>query len=114
MLRQHDEAVLAALALPDVDHHPGAVDVADGQRHHLRHPQAGGVDGGECSAVLQIGDGAEEADDLFGRQHCRQLVGPPGKRQLGLGFRLAQGHGVEEPQRADDLVDRLRLQPARN
>src|SRR6266446_3856437 len=48
------------------------------------------VDGGECSPVLQIGDGAEEADDLFGRQYRRQLVGPPGKRKLRLGFRLAQ------------------------
>ena len=37
-------AILAALALPDVDDHAGAVDVVDRERDGLGDAQAGGVD----------------------------------------------------------------------
>src|ERR1017187_9345509 len=40
---EHDIAVLASLALPDMDHHPLAVDVADLQVGRFRAACAGGI-----------------------------------------------------------------------
>src|SRR5674476_1578550 len=44
LLGQHDIAILPALAAADVNHHPGAVDILDRERHRFRHTQPGGVD----------------------------------------------------------------------
>ena len=41
--RQHHIAILAALALLDADHHLGAVDIADLERHHFGGAQAATV-----------------------------------------------------------------------
>src|ERR1035441_5441796 len=41
---EHDIAVLAALAFPDMDHHPLAVDVADLQVGRFRAACAGGIE----------------------------------------------------------------------
>jgi hypothetical protein len=30
LIRQHYDTILASLGLPDVDHHPGAVDIVNG------------------------------------------------------------------------------------
>ncbi len=52
-----------------------------------------------AARVLQIGDGAEKAGDLFGRQHCRQLVG-------GFPKRIAE---VVEDDRVEHDAQRIRL-----
>ena len=62
--RQRDEAVLGALAAVDVDHHAGAVDVADLEVEALGEPEAERVDGPEIGAVVGRADGGDEAADL--------------------------------------------------
>ena len=62
--REHDVAVAPALALADVDGHPGAVDVADLEPDGLGDAQAGGVDRGQQRAHLPVGDGGQQARDL--------------------------------------------------
>ena len=62
--RQGDEAVLGALAAMDVDHHPGAVDVADLEVEPLGEPQSQRVDGLEVDAVVGGADGGDELSDL--------------------------------------------------
>ena len=37
LLGQHDVAILPTLAAADVKHHPGTVDVFDGERDRFRH-----------------------------------------------------------------------------
>lgn len=97
-----------------MDDHAAAVDIGDRQRDHLGDPQPGSVDRRKRGTIADVGDRAEKTDDLLGRQNRRQRVGAPSQWQCRLGFRLAQGHRVEEAQRADDLVEGLRLQPARD
>ena len=72
--RQHDVAVLAALALLDPDDHPAAVDVGDLQADHLRHAQSGGIGRRQRGAALQAWNRFQEAHDLVGAQHHRQLA----------------------------------------
>ena len=102
--RQHDIAVLAALALLDADHHPAAVDVGELEAGHLGRTQSGRIGGGQRDAMLQVGHCLEEAHHLLGAEHHRQLawfarIGDP-LRQIGS----TERGSVEEPQRADDLV----------
>ena len=66
--REHDLAVLAALALADADDHAAAVDVLDAQADDLGDPQPGGVGGHEDGAVLEVGDDGEELGDLVGAE----------------------------------------------
>ena len=86
--RQHDVAVLAALAVLDPDQHAAAVDIGDLEANHLGHPQPGGVGGRQRGAGLQARHRLEKAHDLISAQHHRQLarlagVGDP-LRDLGL------------------------------
>src|SRR5262249_62262979 len=58
-----DEAVLGGLAAVDVDHHAGAVDVADLEVEALAESEAERVDGPEVGAVVWRLDGGGEASD---------------------------------------------------
>ena len=51
--RELGEAILAAFAILDPDHHARAVDVGDLERHHLRGAQARAVGDAERSALLE-------------------------------------------------------------
>ena len=102
--REHDVAVLAALALADAEDHALAVDVVDAQGDDLGDPQAGGVGGHEDGAVLEAGDGREEPGDLGGAEDDGELL-----RLLGAGDAVqdplpAEGDVVEEPEGGDGLV----------
>ena len=72
--RQHHVAILAALPLVDADHHLGAVDVADLERHHLGGAQAAAVGKAQQQPVLEAGSGVEQAPDLLGAEHERDLL----------------------------------------
>src|SRR4051794_37509545 len=74
--RQGDEAVLGALAAMDVDHHPGAVDVADLEVEGLGESEAEGVDGPEIGAVVGRADGGDEATDLVGGEDVGEALLP--------------------------------------
>ena len=82
--REHDVAVLAALALADAEDHALAVDVVDAEGDDLGDPQPGGVGGHEDGAVLEADDGGEEPGDLVGAEDDGELLG-----LLGAGDALA-------------------------
>ena len=73
--REHDVAVLPALALADADDHAAAVDVLDAEAGDLGEPQPGGIGGHEQGAVLEVGDGGEEAGQLVEAEDDRELPG---------------------------------------
>jgi len=112
--RQHDIAVLAALAVLDPDHHPAAVNVGDLEHHHFRHAQAGRVNRGERRAALQARDCLQKAHHLVGAQHHRQLLRLARVSDALRNRRLAERHPVEKAQRADDLVQRSPRDPVGN
>ena len=55
LCRQHDGAILAALAVLDPDHHPDTVDVADLQADRLGGPQPRRIGRGQRGTGLQAG-----------------------------------------------------------
>ena len=63
---QWDVAVLITFAAPDVKEHAFGVDVADLETQALAQAQAAGVDGGEADAMIQGGNGRENAAHLRG------------------------------------------------
>ena len=79
-LRQRHVAILGALAMADVNHHAGAVDVGDLQMGAFLQAQAAGVDGGRDKLVTRQSDAGKnlahfrQAEDdgqllLRGRTH---------------------------------------------
>ena len=105
--REHDEAVLAALALVHADNHAAAVDVGGPQADGLGDAQAGRVAGGQDRAVADDAHRVEEARHLLGAGHDGQLA-----RLLGGGQDLGdvpvalEGDAVEEAQGGDGDADR--------
>ena len=72
--REHDVAVLAALAVLDPDQHTAAVEITDLEGGDLRHPQPGTIGRGQRRSAAQPGDGLQEPLDLLAAQHDRQLL----------------------------------------
>jgi hypothetical protein len=112
--REHDVAVLAALALLDPDHHPLAVDVGNLQENHFRHAQSGGIDRGQRGAAFEAWDRLQEANDLVGAQHDRKLARLTRIRDALRHRGLTERHPIEEPQRTDDLIQRRPRNPRSN
>ena len=105
--REHDVAVLAALALLNADHHAGAVDVGRAQADGFRDAQAGRVAGGQDGAVLGARHAVEELQDFLGAGNDRQLVGLPGGGQdLRDVPVLPERDAVQEAQGGDGDADR--------
>ena len=77
--REHDVAILAALALVDANDLTLAVDVGRSQADRLRHAQAGCVAGGQDGAVLEAGRTVEEAEDFLGTGDDGKFTGPLGR-----------------------------------
>ncbi len=73
-------AVLTALALADVDHHAGAVDVLRGEAAEFRAAHAGAVQRHEDGTVAEIGGAIDQAGDLLGAEDVRQGAGRFGQR----------------------------------
>ncbi len=109
---EHHIAVSAPFATPDMDHHPGAIDALDGERHHLGDAQTRSVGRGQGGSGLKAGHCLEEADDLLRRKNGRQGVGPACQRDLLGAAAPAQRRAVEEPQGAQDRIDGRRLETA--
>ena len=78
--REHDVAVLLALALLDTHHHALAVDLAGLQANGLGDAQAGGVAGGQDRPVLEALDATKKMQHLLGAEDDGQLL-----RRLGPG-----------------------------
>jgi hypothetical protein len=103
--REHHVSILVALALVDAQHHALAVDVGDPQMRGLRHAQARGVGGGEDRAVLQDGDGLEEACHLVAAQDDRQPERLLGHRDVLQCPVALERDLVEKPQRRSRDAD---------
>src|SRR3954468_23578531 len=103
--RQHDIAVLAALALLDPDQHPAAVNGADREARDLADPQTRSVGRGQRRPVAQPGDRLQKPCDLVGAQHHWQLLRLAGGNDAFESIGPTQGDAVEKPQRANGLVD---------
>ena len=113
MRREHDVAVLAALALLDADDHALAVDVGDLERDHLGGAQARAIGHAQRRLVLEPRRGIEQPRHLLRAEHHRQLA------------RLVNDMGVlddlvalerdleKEPQRRDGLIDGRHANAAR-
>ena len=78
--RQHDVTVAAALALFDADDHAAAVDIGDLDAGGLGGAQPGGIRRGQRRTRLQARHRLQEAHDLVGAQHHRQLAPLAGMR----------------------------------
>ena len=57
---ERDVAILATLALTDMDHHAGPVDVLDLETAEFGAAQTSGVEGHEDGAVAEVGGAVDE------------------------------------------------------
>jgi hypothetical protein len=103
--RQHDVAILAALALLNTDQHPAAVDGSCCHTNDLADTQAGAIGSGQGDPVAQAGNSFEEPYDLVAAEYHRQSLRFARRDDLLVGIAATQGDAVEEAQRADHLVD---------
>ena len=104
--REHHGAVLAALAALDPDHHPHAVDVGDLQTDRLGRPQSRRIGRRQRDAGLQARHRFENAHHLVGVQDHRQLARLARVGDALRDLALPKRDAIEEPQRADRLVQR--------
>src|SRR5215510_3499133 len=72
--RQRDVTVLGALAVADVNHKAGAIDVGHAQMGSFLQTQAAGVDGGETNSVARQSDVTENLTHLREVQDDGQLL----------------------------------------
>ena len=101
---QRDVTVASALAGADVEEAPLGIDVAHLQAQALTQTQAAGIDRGQGDAMIQGGDGAEDAAHLGGGEHDGQFELGIGADQLQLGGPEAlEGFFPEQLEGADDL-----------
>src|ERR1035438_3246178 len=71
---EHDIAVLAALAFPDMDHHPLAVDVADLQVGRFRAACAGGIERHQKDAMKGGIRGFNQSRNLLLADRARRIA----------------------------------------
>ena len=112
LLGQHDIAILPTLAAADVNHHPGTVDVLDGERDRFRHAQASGIDRHERGSELKVTHGLQKTFDLALREHGWQCIRPASQRNVFGHSTHPERRFVKEPQGAHDLVAGLHSEAA--
>src|ERR1700722_9615874 len=96
---EHDIAVLAALALSDVDHHPLAVDVADLQMGRFCAACAGGIKRHQQDAMKGFISGINQPRNLFLTEYPWKATHLLRIRCLGDAPAALQHVDIEEPQR---------------
>ena len=104
--RQHDGPVLRSLAVAHLDQHPAAVDIRHLEAHRLRGAKARRIGRRQCGAGLQGRHRLEKAHNLVRAQDHRQF---PGLSGIGDPLRYlgpVQRDPVEEPERANRLIER--------
>jgi hypothetical protein len=94
--RQHNIAVFRALAMPNQDHAPGAVDVRHSEPRDLRGPEPRRIGRGQCRPALQTRYGFEKQNDLIRAQNHRQFARLARIRDPLRNLRLAECDAVEE------------------
>ena len=103
--REHGKAVLAPLALLDPQHHAGAVDIRDFERHHFGGSKPRAIGNAQRRLMLGAGSGIEEPGNLLLGQHRRQLLRSLHPEQRLEKPRLVEGDAEKEPQRLHRRVN---------
>src|SRR5262249_3256617 len=80
---EHDVAILASLASPDMDEHPLAVDIADLQVGHLRAACASGIKRHEQDAMKGDSSRLDQTSDLLLAEYLREMQNFLGIGRLG-------------------------------
>jgi len=93
---QHHITILAALALLNTDHHLGAVDIADLERHHFAGTQAAAIGEAQQQAALEARRGIEQAPHFLGTEHDRDLLRFGDVLDLVGDLRPSQRHPQQE------------------
>src|ERR1700692_4314890 len=96
---EHDISVLASLALPDVNHHPLAVDVADLQVGRFCAACAGGIKRHKKDAMKGCIRGVDQARDLLLAEYPWEVANLLRVGRLGDAPVALQHVNVEETQR---------------
>ena len=110
---EHDIAVLASLASPDMNDHPLAVDIADLQVRHFCATCARGIQRHQQDAMKGKLCRVDQTRDFFLAQHLRQVQNLLRIRRLGNAPASLQHLNIEEAQSGQAL--RLRCSgPASN
>ena len=111
--REHDVAVLAALAVGHPDHHPLVVERAGLQAHGFGNAQASGVAGRQDRVVFDVFDAAEKMENFRSAENDRQLLGLPGSGDAHFQVPASlEGNIVEEAKGSGGDDDRTRRQLA--
>src|SRR3984885_9514346 len=93
---EHDIAVLAALALSDMDHHPLAVDVTDLQVSRFCAACAGGIHRHQQDAMKRCVRGLNQSRDFFLTEYPRKVTHLIRIGRLGVKI-CTDGRGGEVP-----------------
>ena len=108
-------AVLAALALADVDHHPFLVDVLGPQMAQLGAAHAGGIQSHQDGAVAEVGGGGDQPRHFPGAEDGGHLPAEQfGEGQVIARIAPLQDLQEQEAQGCHLDHDRLRVQLALN
>ncbi len=102
-------AVPPALALPDADDHPLAVDVGHLQLAELIATHPGGIERQQDSVAVKVPGRADQSSDFLAAQDDRQPLLRFRIWKLQFGICTAERLHVEEPQAGDLLHDRVRV-----
>ena len=103
-LGQGHIAVVVALAATDVEEHAAGINVADLDAQGFAQTQAAGIDEGEADAMIEGGDGGEDAADFNGGEDDGQFglgIGADEFQLVGPG--AFEGFLPEKLEGADDL-----------
>jgi len=73
-LRQRHVAVLAPVAVTDVDQQAGRIDVGDLQTGTLPEAQTAGVEGDQTNPVAEEADAAQDVADFLRAEDDRELL----------------------------------------
>ena len=105
-LGERHVAVLAALALADVDGHAVGVEVRHLEPDDLADAEAPRVGGRQQEAMPGVGAGAQQAPDLRAAEDVGQLLGLLGRRDVEIRRRAAEGDVIEEAEGVRRLAAR--------
>src|SRR6516162_11529478 len=109
--REHDVAVLVALALGHKDHHPLVVERAGLQANRFGNAQAGGVAGRQDRLVFDVFDAGEKMENLHSAENDRQLLGLLGSGDARFQVPASlESNIVEEAKGGSGYDDRTRRQ----
>ena len=107
---EHDISILAALASLDVDHVARTVDIRNLQARQFGAPESGGVKRHQQRALEGRGGGFDETVDFLPTENGRKMNRLLRVRRQIRAPQLFQRPDVEEPDSAEMLDNRVRLE----